>query len=117
MTKVFTHDTREQALLQGPKALEFVKTLHRLYCLLPGVLIQSNYIVSPEVLIENYYMYKQQEDYLRFDGDFDNDDDVDDEVGSNVLLPPSIIPTTTPTTAAADFIINIIVIVEITIKT
>ena len=108
MTKVFTHDTREQALLQGPKALEFVKTLHRLYCLLPGVLIQSNYIVSPEVLIENYYMYKQQEDYLRFDGDFDNDDDVDDEVGSNVLLPPSIIPTTTPTTAAADLLLSLI---------
>ena len=34
MSKVFTHDALEQALLQEPKTLEFVKTLHRLYCLL-----------------------------------------------------------------------------------
>ena len=63
MSTVFTHDAREQALLQGPKALEFVKTLHRLYYLLHGVLIQSNHIVPPEVFIENRYTYKQQEDY------------------------------------------------------
>ena len=34
MSKIFTHHAQEQALLQGPKALEFIKTLHQLYCLL-----------------------------------------------------------------------------------
>ena len=37
MSTESTHDAREQAALQGPKALEFVKTLHRLYCLLRQV--------------------------------------------------------------------------------
>ena len=59
MSTVFTHDTQEQALLQRPKALEFVKTLHRLYSLLSKVLIQATNIVPPEVLIENRYTYKQ----------------------------------------------------------
>ena len=108
MSEVSTHNAREQVLLQGPKALDFVKTLHRLYCLLQGVLTQSNHIVSLEVLIENRYRYKQQEAYLCFDGDFDNDNNVDDEAGSNVSLPPSIIPTTTPTTTAANLLLSLI---------
>ena len=49
MSKVFTHDTLEQALLQEPKALEFVKTLHRLYSLLSRVLIPPTHIATPEV--------------------------------------------------------------------
>ena len=96
MSTVFTHDAREQALLQGPKALEFIKTLHQLYCLLRRVLIQSNHIVPPDVFIEDRYRYKQQEDYLCFDGDFDNDNDDDD------------VPTTTPTTAAANLLLTLI---------
>ena len=71
-------------------------------------MIQSNHIVLPEVFIENRYTYKQQEDYLCFDGDFDNDNDVDDEAGSNVSLLPSIIPATTPTTTAADLLLSLI---------
>ena len=97
MSKVFTHDAREQNLLQGPKALEFVKTLHRLYCLLQRVLIQSTHVVSPEVLIENRNTYKQQEEYLCFDCDFDNENDDDNEI-----------PTTTPTTTAADLLLTLI---------
>ena len=58
-------------------------------------MIQSTHIASPEVLIENRYTYKQQQDYLCFDGDFDNDDDDD-------------IPTTTPTTATADLLLTLI---------
>jgi len=46
MSEVFTNNTSEQALLQGPKSLEFVKTLHHFY------LIQSNHIFSPEVLLK-----------------------------------------------------------------
>jgi len=106
MSKVFTHVAREQALLLRPKALESVKTLHRLYCLLCGVLIQSNHIVAPEVFIENCYMYKQQEDYLYFDSEFDDNDD-DTEI-CMVPLFPSIIPTTPPTTAASNLLLTLI---------
>ena len=77
-------------------------------CLLRGLLIQSNYIVSTAVLIKKRYMYKRQEDYLYFDCDFDNDDDVDDVAGSNVSLPQSKIPTATPTTAATDLLLYLI---------
>ena len=56
MSEVFTNNAREKALLQGPKALQFIKTLHELYCLLycllQLLLIQSNYIFSPEVLLK-----------------------------------------------------------------
>ena len=57
-------------------------------------MIQSNHILSPEVFIENHYTYKQQENYLCFDGDFDNDNDDDGEI-----------PTTTPTTTSADLLL------------
>jgi len=107
MSTVFTHDTREQALLQGPKALEFVKTLQRLYYLLQGVLVQSNYIVATEFFIENSYTYKRQEDYLCFDGDFDNDNDDDDTDASKAPF-PSIIFTTPPTTAASNLLLTLI---------
>ena len=53
----------------------------------------------PEVFIENRYTYKQQEDYLCFDGDFDNDNDNDDTDASKA--PFSLIISTTPTTTAA----------------
>ena len=108
MSTVFTHDAREQALLQGPKALEFVKTLHRLYCLLCRVLIQSNHVVAPEVFIENRYTYKQQEDYLCFDGDFDNDNDDNDTDVSKIILLPSIMLTTLPTTASSNLLLTLI---------
>ena len=114
MSKLFTHDAQEQALLQGPKAFEFVKTLHQLYCLLCGVLIQSNHIVSPEIFPVNCYIYKQQEDYLCFDGDFDNDNGDDDRDVSKASLLPSIIPTTTPTTAASDLLLILINQVPVT---
>jgi len=107
MSKVFTHDAQEQALLQGPKALEFVKILHRLYCLLCRVLTQSNHIVAPEVFIENCYTYKQEEEYLCFYGDFYNDNDDNDIDVSKILL-PSIIPTTPPTTAASNLLLTLI---------
>ena len=61
MSEVPTHDAWEQALLQGPKAPEFVSTLLRLYHLLQPLLIQSNHFLPPEVFIENCYTYKQQE--------------------------------------------------------
>ena len=91
MSTVFTHDAREQALLQGPKALEFVKTLHRLYCLLRRVLTQSDHIVATEIFIENRYTYKQQEDYLCFDGDFDDNDNNDDDTDASKVPLPSIV--------------------------
>ena len=107
MATVFTHDTQEQALLQGPKALEFVKTLHQLYCLLRGVLIQPDHVVAPEAFIENRYTYKQQEDYLCFDGDFDNDNDNDDTDASKAPFP--LIISTTPTiTAASNLLLTLI---------
>ena len=93
MSKVFTHDALEQASLQEPKALEFVKTLHRLYCRLSGVLNPPSHTATPEVWIENRYTYKQQEDFLCFDCDFDNNDDDDDDI---------------PTTAAADLLLSLI---------
>jgi len=108
MSKVFTHDAQEQALLQGPKALEFLKTLHQLYCLLCRVLIQSNHIVSPEIFTENRYTYKQQGDFLCVDGGFDNDNDGDDTDISKALLLPLIIPTTTPTTVASNLLLTLI---------
>ena len=98
---------REQALLQGPKAPEFIKTLHRLYGLLRGVLIQSNHIVAPKVFIENRYTYKQEEDYLCFDGDFVNDND-DDDIDISKVSFPSIIPTTPSTTAASNLLLTLI---------
>jgi len=101
MSTVFTHDPLEQALLQEPKALEFVKTLHRLYSCLSGVLIQATNIVPPEVLIENRYTYKQQIYYLCFDADFENDDDADDDNDDD-----DDVPTTTPTTAATDLLLT-----------
>ena len=101
MSRVFTHNALKQASLQESKALEFVTTLHQLYCLLSGVLIPPTHIATPEVAIENRYTYKQQEDYLCFDRDFDNNDhddkDDDDET-----------PTTTPTTPAADLLLTLI---------
>ena len=97
MSKVFTHDAWEHDLLQGRKALELVKSLHRLYCLLRGVLIQSTHIVSPEGLIENRYTYKQQQEYLCFDGNFDSDNDDDNEI-----------PTTTPTSTVVDLLLILI---------
>ena len=101
ISKVFTHDALEQASLQEPIALEFVKTLHRLYGLLSGVLTPPSHNATPEVWIENRYTYKQQVDYLCFDRDFDNNDhddkDNDDET-----------PTTTPTTPAADLLLTLI---------
>ena len=106
MSKVFTYNALKQALLQGPKALEFVKPLHQLYCLLSRVLIQSTHIASPEVLIENRYTYKQQGDYLCFDDDFDNNNDDDDDGDDDD--DDDDIPTTTPTTAAADLLLTLI---------
>ena len=54
--------------------------------------------MTPEVLIENRYTYKQQTYYLCFDCDFDNDDDDDDDD----------IPTITPTIAAANLLLTLI---------
>ena len=63
--------------------------------------MQSSHTATPEVWIENRYTYKQQEDYLCFDGDFDNDDDDDKDDEDEI-------PTTTPTTAAADLLLTLI---------
>jgi len=53
-------------------------------------------------------MYKQQEDYLCFDGDFDDNDNDDDDTDSSKVPLPSIIPTTPPTTAASDLLLTLI---------
>ena len=52
--------------------------------------------------IENRYTYKQQQDYLCFDGDFDNDDDDDDDDDDDKIH------TTALTTAAADLLLTLI---------
>ena len=80
MSEVFTHNAQEEDLLQGSQALEFVKTLHWLYCLLQPILIQSNHLFSTEGFIESLLeppTYKQKEYHLCFGGDFDNDSDAD----------------------------------------
>lgn len=52
MSEVFTINAQEQALLQGPKTPEFVKTLHQLYHFLQPVLTESNHIFHQKFLLK-----------------------------------------------------------------
>ena len=92
MSEEFTNDAQEQALLQGPKARVFLKSLLKLFafcdeleCVPTNLPVTLSVLGGPNESPPELSTYKQQERYLCVDHAFDNKDDNDDDANDSIV--------------------------------